>query len=117
VPASLLLPSGRKARLEYDKDQLGPGGAKIGPSLEARPQDIYGLKTHPSILGFPILIKLVSPAGRPIHLTTDIPGFWKGAWQEVRKDLRGRYPKHDWPEDPASASPVAARERSKGGKS
>jgi len=111
VPASFVLPSGRKARLDYDKDQLGPGGAKIGPSLEARPQEIYGLKAHPSILGFPILIRLVSPAGRPIHLTTDIPGFWKGAWLEVRKDLKGRYPKHDWPEDAAAASPLMAREK------
>ena len=105
VPASLALPSGRRARLRYDKDQLGPGGSKIGPTLEARPQDLYGLRIHPSVLGFPILIRLVSPAGRPIHLTTDMPAFWMGAWKEVRKDLKGRYPKHDWPEDPINAAP------------
>lgn len=103
APRDLELPSGRRARLAYDDATSGPGGAPVGPLVEARPSDFYGLAEQPRILGIPVVIRLLSPAGRPIHTTADLPGFWRGAWSELRKELRGRYPKHDWPEDPSSA--------------
>lgn len=105
APRELELPSGRCARLEYDDAASGPGGSPLGPLVEGRPSDFYGLALQPEILGIPVVIRLLSPAGRPIHTTSDLPGFWRGAWTELRKELRGRYPKHDWPEDPAAARP------------
>lgn len=97
APASLLLPSGVRRPLEYAAGQA--------PLLEARIQEFYGLDTHPRIMGLPVLLRLLSPAGRPVQTSADLPGFWRGSWKEARKELRGRYPKHDWPEDPASAKP------------
>ncbi|MBU0935217.1 MAG: ATP-dependent helicase HrpB [Spirochaetes bacterium] len=97
APASLLLPSGARRPLEYPAGQA--------PLLEARIQEFYGLDTHPRIMGLPVLLRLLSPAGRPVQTSADLPGFWRGSWKEARKELRGRYPKHDWPEDPASAKP------------
>jgi ATP-dependent helicase HrpB len=72
-------------------------------------QELYGLSTHPTVAGVrvPITLALLSPAHRPIQLTKDLPGFWRGSWSDVRKDMRGRYPKHAWPEDPAAAAPTA----------
>ena len=105
APRELELPSGRSARLAYDDAASGPGSAPVGPLVEGRPSDFYGLSSQPEVLGIPVVIRLLSPAGRPIHTTSDLPGFWRGAWAELRKELRGRYPKHDWPEDPASARP------------
>jgi len=107
APRELELPSGRGARLEYDDAASGPGGSPVGPLVEGRPSDFYGLAVQPEVLGIPVVIRLLSPAGRPIHTTSDLPGFWRGAWAELRKELRGRYPKHDWPEDPTSARPSA----------
>jgi ATP-dependent helicase HrpB len=108
APRELELPSGRSARLEYDDTASGPGGSPVGPLVEGRPSDFYGLGEQPRILGIPVVIRLLSPAGRPIHTTSDLPGFWRGSWLEVRKDMRGRYPKHDWPEDPSAARPSVA---------
>ena len=73
------------------------------PEISARAQAFYGLKTTPSLAGgrVPIRLSLLSPAGRPVAITADLPGFWAGAWADVRRDMRGRYPKHDWPENPA----------------
>jgi len=74
-------------------------------------QELFGLKNHPAIAGgrLPLTLTLVllSPAGRPIQVTRDLPGFWSGSWRDVSADLRGRYPKHPWPEDPANAEPTA----------
>jgi ATP-dependent helicase HrpB len=105
APARLELPSGRSVLLDYAGAAMGPGGLEGGPVLEAKPQDFYGLSVHPSILGRPVLIRLLSPAGRPIQVTADLPGFWRGAWQEARKELRSAYPRHEWPENPALAQP------------
>ncbi len=76
-------------------------------------QNLFGLEKHPAVLGgaAPILFELLSPAGRPIQVTRDLPSFWRGSWRDVRADMRGRYPKHSWPEDPVSAEPLAGAKR------
>ncbi len=100
VPLHFQTPAGSKAPLRYEDE---------GVILAVRPQELFGLDTHPMILEgtLPLSIKLLSPAGRPIQLTQDLPGFWRGSWLDVRAELRGRYPKHPWPEDPLSAEPTS----------
>ena len=73
-----------------------------------RLQELFGLNTHPSIAkgAVPLVLELLSPAQRPVQVTRDLPGFWRGSYAAVRSDLRGRYPRHPWPEDPASAAPT-----------
>ena len=75
------------------------------PAVAARAQHFYGTSRHPAIVGgeVPLVVTLLSPADRPIQVTSDLPGLWRGSWPEVRKDMAGRYPKHDWPEDPSRA--------------
>lgn len=74
------------------------------PMISIRVQHLYGVTTHPSVLNntIPLRVQLLSPAQRPIQITADLPGFWKGSWAEVRKEMAGRYPKHDWPVDPSA---------------
>lgn len=103
APAAITLPTGRDAAIEYR--------AEAGPVLSVRPQELYGLDHHPVLAGEPLVIELLSPAGRPIQVTRDLPGFWRGSWADVRRDMRGRYPKHDWPEDPAAAAPMRGAKR------
>jgi len=69
---------------------------------------VFGLAEHPAVANgrAPLTLALLSPAHRPIQTTRDLPGFWKGSWKDVRSDMRGRYPKHVWPEDPANATPT-----------
>jgi ATP-dependent helicase HrpB len=76
----------------------------------ARAHLFYGLAETPRIAGgrIPLRLALLSPAGRPAAITADLAGFWRGAWADMRKDMRGRYPKHHWPENPAAASPQRA---------
>jgi ATP-dependent helicase HrpB len=76
--------------------------------LAVRVQELYGLKEHPAIGGgaVPLVLELLSPARRPIQTTRDLPGFWSGSWSDVRAEMRGRYPRHFWPEDPAAAEPT-----------
>ncbi len=76
--------------------------------LTIRVQELFGLKEHPAVGGgrLPLLLELTSPAHRPIQTTRDLPGFWAGSWRDVRADMRGRYPRHPWPEDPAEALPT-----------
>ena len=82
-------------------DYADPGG----PSVEVRVQALFGLGAHPTLGdGTPLVLSLLSPAGRPIQTTRDLPGFWKGSWGAVAKGMRGRYPRHPWPDDPASAN-------------
>lgn len=94
LPPRLDLPGGRSAAIDYTGEV---------PRLEARAQFLFGLAGLPKLAGgrIPLQVALLSPAGRPIAVTADLTGFWKGAWADVRKDMRGRYPKHDWPEDPS----------------
>ena len=78
------------------------------PAIALRVQELFGLDEHPALAGgrIPLTLHLLSPAHRPIQITRDLPGFWRGSWAAVRSDLRGRYPRHFWPEDPASAAPT-----------
>jgi ATP-dependent helicase HrpB len=72
-------------------------------------QELYGLKDHPAIAGgrLPLTLNLLSPAHRPIQITRDLPGFWAGSWSAVKSEMKGRYPRHLWPDDPANALPTA----------
>ncbi|SON54189.1 ATP-dependent RNA helicase HrpB [Hartmannibacter diazotrophicus] len=98
LPTHFDAPSGSRVPIDY--------GAENGPALEIRVQELFGLDRHPSIGGgkVPLLVVLLSPAHRPIQTTRDLPGFWRGSWKDVAKDLKGRYPKHFWPEDALSAT-------------
>jgi ATP-dependent helicase HrpB len=97
APLTIPLPSGRSARLEYRDDGSVVASAKL--------QELFGLAESPRIgpLRTPITFALLSPSGRPVQITQDLRGFWNGAYQQVRKELRGRYAKHPWPEDPWTA--------------
>jgi len=97
VPRQISLPSGHSRLLLYE--ELVPGDGPR-PVLETRIKDLYGCAETPRVLGMPVLLRLLSPAGRPVQITSDLAGFWKSSWIEVRKEMKGRYPKHDWPENP-----------------
>ncbi|MFN3635188.1 MAG: ATP-dependent helicase HrpB, partial [Rhizobium rhizophilum] len=100
VPTHFTAPTGQSHPIRYDGEE---------PVLQIRVQELFGLKTHPAIGGgkLPLLLELTSPAHRPIQTTRDLPGFWAGSWKDVRAEMRGRYPKHPWPEEPASAQATA----------
>ncbi len=100
APTHFTAPTGNTHPVRYDGE---------APVLAIRVQELFGLKEHPSIAGgkVPLLLELLSPGHQPIQLTRDLPGFWKGSWGDVRSDMRGRYPKHVWPDDPANATPTA----------
>ena len=98
APTHFTSPAGSSHPIDY--------AAEAGPTVELRPQALFGLATHPMVAGgrVPLVLSLTSPAGRPIQTTRDLPGFWSGSWADVAREMRGRYPRHPWPEDPASAS-------------
>lgn len=96
APASFTSPAGSTHPIDY--------AAEAGPTVELRVQALFGLDRHPMIGDTPLVLSLTSPAGRPIQTTRDLPGFWRGSWSAVAKEMRGRYPKHPWPDDPASAA-------------
>jgi len=98
LPSHFSAPSGSHLPIDYT--------AENGPALEIRVQELFGLDRHPSIANgrIPLLLVLLSPAHRPIQTTRDLPGFWRGSWKDVAKDLKGRYPRHPWPEDPIAAA-------------
>ncbi len=100
APERWTTPAGSRHAIDY--------AAEGGPRLEARVQELYGLARHPTLAGGrdPLTLALTSPAHRPIQVTKDLPGFWKGSWKEVRIEMKGRYPRHVWPEDPAAAPPT-----------
>ncbi len=100
APVRWTTPAGSNLLIDYE--------AEGGPRLEARVQELYGLAVHPTLAGgrVPMTLALTSPAHRPIQVTKDLPGFWNGSWKDVRTEMRGRYPKHVWPEDPALAAPT-----------
>lgn len=96
APTHFSAPSGSSVPIRYEEDQ---------PVLAVRVQELFGLDTHPSIANgtVPLTLELLSPAHRPIQTTRDLPGFWRGSWADVRSDMRGRYPRHVWPENPREA--------------
>jgi ATP-dependent helicase HrpB len=100
APAEFSSPAGSTHPIDYE--------AEAGPTVTLRVQALFGLAEHPSVAGgrVPLVLSLTSPAGRPIQTTRDLPGFWSGSWAAVAKEMRGRYPKHPWPDDPAAASPT-----------
>ena len=99
APARLTTPLG-SAGIDY--------GAEGGPRVDIRVQELFGVTTHPAVGGgrIPLTLALLSPARRPIQMTKDLPGFWRGSWKDVRSEMRGRYPRHPWPENPAEAPPT-----------
>ena len=103
APLMLDLPSGQSARIDY----LDPRA----PIVSARAQAFYGLSVHPALAGgrVPVTLELLSPGMKPVATTRDIAAFWSAGYRDMAKDMRGRYPKHDWPDDPASARPHEGR--------
>jgi ATP-dependent helicase HrpB len=101
APTHFQAPTGNAHPIDYD----GPAA----PALSIRVQELYGLKDHPAIAGgrLPLTLNLLSPAHRPIQITRDLPGFWAGSWSAVKAEMKGRYPRHVWPDDPANAVPTA----------
>jgi ATP-dependent helicase HrpB len=104
APTHMSVPSGSHIRLDYAEDW---------PILAVRLQEMFGCKETPRIVNrtVPVMLHLLSPAKRPVQVTKDLASFWTNAYPEVRKELRGRYPKHHWPEDPLAAPPTAKSKR------
>jgi ATP-dependent helicase HrpB len=102
APAGLVLATGRRVAVDY-------GGED--PVAAVRVQDLYGTTSHPTVAGgrVAVVLQLLSPAGRPVQVTADLPGFWAGTWASVRREMAGRYPKHPWPVDPTTAVPGQRR--------
>jgi ATP-dependent helicase HrpB len=100
APTHFEAPTGTMLPIDYEAEQ--------GPTIAVRLQELFGLTAHPSLAKgkVPLVLELLSPAHRPVQVTRDLPGFWKGSYDDVRSDLRGRYPRHPWPEDPAGAMPT-----------
>ncbi len=109
LPEKIAVPSGRQVTLDYEP-ALAPGA---GPVLAVKLQEMFGLADGPRLcMGrVPVVLHLLAPNGRPAQITTDLASFWSSSYALVRKDLRGRYPKHPWPEDPLSAQPTARTKR------
>jgi ATP-dependent helicase HrpB len=105
LPSHFQSPAGSRHEIDYE--------AEAGPTVTLRVQALFGLKEHPRIAGgsVPLILALTSPAGRPIQTTSDLPGFWRGSWHGVAKEMRGRYPRHPWPDDPAGADPTLRTKR------
>ncbi|WP_398483205.1 ATP-dependent helicase HrpB [Tardiphaga sp.] len=100
APTHFEAPTGSMLAIDYEAEQ--------GPTIAVRLQELFGLSSHPSVAKgkVPLVLELLSPAQRPVQVTRDLPGFWRGSYQDVRSDLRGRYPRHPWPDDPATAMPT-----------
>jgi ATP-dependent helicase HrpB len=100
APTHFEAPTGTLLAIDYEAEQ--------GPTIAVRLQELFGMNIHPSVAkgAVPLVLELLSPAHRPVQVTRDLPGFWRGSYAAVRSDLRGRYPRHPWPEDPASAMPT-----------
>ncbi|MFN3855158.1 MAG: ATP-dependent helicase HrpB [Phreatobacter sp.] len=99
LPSHFDAPSGQRHPIDYEGEE---------PVLAIRVQELFGLATHPSVARgrIPLKLELLSPAHRPVQVTRDLPGFWKGSWQAVKAEMKGRYPRHPWPDDPAAAQPT-----------
>jgi ATP-dependent helicase HrpB len=107
APTHFTAPSGSHVPIDYEAEE--------GPKLSIRVQELFGLARHPAIAGgrVPLVIELLSPAHRPVQVTRDLPGFWRGSYADVKSEMRGRYPKHPWPDDPLSA-PATRRAKRRG---
>jgi ATP-dependent helicase HrpB len=107
APTHFEAPSGSRVPIAYEAEE--------GPKLAIRVQELFGLARHPTIAGgrVPLVIELLSPAHRPVQVTRDLPGFWRGSYAAVRSEMRGRYPRHPWPEDPVAA-PATRRAKPRG---
>ncbi|GBH29782.1 ATP-dependent helicase HrpB [Sphingobium xenophagum] len=105
APPDFRSPAGSTHAIDYMADG--------GPRVELRVQALYGLAEHPTVgsARIPLVLSLTSPAGRPIQTTRDLPGFWAGNWRDVAKEMRGRYPRHPWPDDPTAAPPTLRTKR------
>ncbi|MCZ8316788.1 ATP-dependent helicase HrpB [Phreatobacter sp.] len=97
LPSHFDAPSGQRHPIDYEGEE---------PVLSIRVQELFGLAVHPTVARgkIPLVVELLSPAHRPVQITRDLPGFWKGSWQAVKSEMKGRYPRHPWPDDPASAA-------------
>jgi ATP-dependent helicase HrpB len=100
APTHFVVPSGSRVRIDYRDGEV--------PTLSVRLQEMFGLQATPSVAAgrLPLLLKLLSPAGRPVQITRDLVSFWSRGYHDVKKDLKGRYPKHYWPDDPHAAVPT-----------
>jgi len=100
APTHFTAPTGPSLAVDY--------AAEAGPTISVRVQELYGLASHPALAGgrVPLVLELLSPAHRPIQVTRDLPGFWRGSWTAVKSEMKGRYPRHPWPDDPAAAAPT-----------
>ena len=107
APTHFAAPSGSSVPIDYDAEE--------GPKLAIRVQELFGLDRHPSIAGgkVPLVVELLSPAQRPVQVTRDLPGFWRGSYAAVKAEMRGRYPRHPWPDDPLKA-PATRRAKPRG---
>ena len=97
VPGHVETPLGRRVAVDYDSGD---------PAIEVRLQEMFGVTRHPMVAGRALKVTLLSPGGAPLQVTTDLPGFWATSYADVRRDMRGRYPRHPWPEDPTVADPT-----------
>jgi ATP-dependent helicase HrpB len=105
APTHFTAPTGSHVPIAYD--------AQEGPKISIRLQELFGLGRHPAIAGgrVPLVIELLSPAQRPVQVTSDLPGFWRGSYAAVKAEMRGRYPRHPWPDDPLAAPPTRRAKR------
>jgi ATP-dependent helicase HrpB len=105
APTHFTAPTGSAVAIDYEAEQ--------GPTVSIRVQELFGLARHPAIAGgrVPLVIELLSPAQRPVQVTRDLPGFWRGSYADVKTEMRGRYPKHPWPDDPLTAPPTRRAKR------
>jgi ATP-dependent helicase HrpB len=103
APSHFETPAGSRHPIDY--------AAEAGPTVTVRVQALFGLAEHPKVADVPLVLALTSPAGRPIQTTRDLPGFWRGSWAAVAKEMRGRYPRHPWPDVPAAADPTLKTKR------
>jgi ATP-dependent helicase HrpB len=100
APTHFEAPTGSRVPVDYE--------AEAGPTISIRVQELFGLARHPTVADgrIPLVLELLSPAHRPIQVTRDLPGFWRGSWSAVKPEMKGRYPRHSWPDDPAAAMPT-----------
>jgi ATP-dependent helicase HrpB len=107
APTHFTAPTGSSVPIDYE--------AEAGPTISIRVQELFGLNRHPAIAGgrVPLVVELLSPAHRPVQVTRDLPGFWRGSYAAVKAEMKGRYPRHPWPDDPLTA-PATRRAKPRG---